>query len=123
VVPLGLGLDALAEHVRDLAQHDRDTAAAHLWWILALGGPLVILPIAALAFSIFQDATRAHRAGRFPAPGAQTIVAVRVIEGGAARALARVHQALALGLVACAAALAWLLWLALTCLDRTSIVV
>jgi hypothetical protein len=111
--------DGLAVHVRDLAQRDRAAAAEDLWWMFAIGGPLLILPIAALAVTIFLNATRAHRASRFPPPGARTVFPVRVFEGRAARALARVHQGIAIALAGCAGALAWLLSLALRCLERS----
>ncbi len=123
LVPLAIGVDALAVHVRELAKHDRVAAAAQLWWMLSVGGPLVIVPILALGVSIFRTATLAHRSGRFPPPGVRTAFAVRVLEGSAARSVTRVHQVLAVALVGCAAALGWLLWLALACLDRQSVVV
>ena len=123
LVPLSLGVDALAVHVRELAKHDRAAASTDLWWILAVGGPLLILPILVLAVSIFRTATLAHRAGRFPPPGTRTALAVRVLEGRAARGVARVHQAIAVALAGCAVTLAWLLRLALACLERSSVVV
>ncbi len=117
---LALVADALAVHVRELAVLDRSAAAHDLWWILSIGGPVVILPIVALAITIFATATRAYGAARFPPPGARTVFDVRVLEGRAARAVARLHQGLAIALAACAAALGWLLYLALRCLERSA---
>jgi hypothetical protein len=123
LVPLAFGADALGEHLRELSKHDPATAARNLALILGIGGVALVVPLAALAASIFHTATLAHRAGRFPPPGARMVVAVRVLEGRAARGLARVHQVLALALAGCAAALGWLLWRALACLERTTIIV
>jgi hypothetical protein len=85
-------------------------SAAQAPLVLAAVGALAVLPLLVLAVYLWRLGARALRTAQFPPPGTATIRAAPPLVGVAARRRARLAQAFAVLLGACALALGIVLW-------------
>ena len=111
---IGLALSsALQSHLATLearAVTDPIAARAQLAVEFRVGGLALFATIFALGVSLVVASLRAQRDERFPPAGAWGLGATRAITGPAARRAAQVGMVLAVALIACALAGAWLSW-------------
>ena len=101
---IGAALIALARRVLP------SVTAAQAPLVLMAVGALAVVPLLGLAVYLWRLGTRALRTAQFPPPGSATIRAASPLVGVAARRRARLAQAFAVLLGACALGLAVLLW-------------
>jgi len=101
---IGAALIALARHLVP------SPSAAHAPLVVAAVGVLAVAPLLVLAVYLWRLGARARLTGQFPPPGTATIRTAPPVVGLAARRRARLAQAFAVLLGACAIALAVLLW-------------
>jgi hypothetical protein len=111
---IGLALSSVLQgHLATLearAVTDPIAARAQLAVEFRVGGLALFAIILALGASLVVASLRAQREERFPPAGAWGFGAARVITGPAARRAAQVGMVLAMALMACALAGAWLSW-------------
>ncbi len=93
-----------------LAATDPLAARATLAAEVRYGGLAVFATVCALGASLVAASLRSMRDERFPPTGVFGFGATRIVTGPAARRMAQVGMILAIALIACSLAGAWLSW-------------
>jgi hypothetical protein len=115
-----VGSELIARWLETLARERPAEAVAPIRLAIVGLSAATVLPLLGFAAWTWRLAGRVAAARRFPPPGVAVVYDVRVLEGHAALVYAGMGRALALGLAACALALAWIARLLLLCLERSA---